>query len=398
MTLNFTFNSEQVELKRKAQDIFRALEAKRPELREKILRKKQFPQEIWDALAQHQFMGALIPRKWGGIEGGLLPLTFAMEAMGGFGYGNMLPILTQMAAICLVRHGTAALQDKLLPLLAQGKLKCGVAATEAHSGLNVFNIKTFAENEGDHYRIDGAKYYISGADIVDGLLLIARTQLAEDCEEEGLPKTVGFSLYWLDPKTKGVTLEKIPTRGQPSLGQFALKLEKVRIPMENLIGPEDGGAFVLFDAMNVERILMGALSCGVTEHCLRQAVPYANGRKVFGDTPIGQYQAVQHPLAEIKIRQEALRLMIYKATWLFDQQKDLTDTGYYANCTKFLASELAMKAVDAAIEVMGGKGFHEDFDIIHLWEEVRLLKNAPLSNHMILNFIAERELKMPRSY
>jgi alkylation response protein AidB-like acyl-CoA dehydrogenase len=398
MSLNFTLSPEQVETRKMMHDLFHRLESKRAQFREQSVRKKEFPQEIWDAMAHAKVMGALIPKKWGGTDAGLLTLTFAIEAMGMFGFGSFLPILTQMATICVARHATHELQAQILPPIAQGKIKCCIGATEAHSGMNMFGLKTFAEAQGEHYLINGSKNYISGADIADAMLLIARTQHVEDCEEEGLPKTIGFSLFWMNPREKGVTQELLHTRGEISLKQYALRLENVRVPALNMVGPEDGGVFVLFDAMNVERILMAALALGLSEYCLARSIHHALHRKVFGDVPIGQYQSVQHPLAEVKIRQEALRLMVYKAAWLFDQHKDPTDTGFYANCAKYLATEVGLKSVDAAIETFGGKGFDEDADIIHLWESVRLLKAVPLSNNMILNFVAEHELRLPRSY
>ena len=190
----------------------------------------------------------------------------------------------------------------------------------------------------------------------------------------------------------------MPVRGDAGLHPHRITFNNVEVPIENLIGPEHSGAIILFDAANLERIMMGAAISGITRYCLHKASSYAQERQVFSDVPIGQYQAIQHPLADIQIRHESLKLLIEQAATLFDQRENSNEVGYWANCTKYLAARLGIDAVDTAIETLGGKGFNEEEELIHLWDLVRLFKTAPTSNALILNYVAEQKLNLPRSY
>jgi alkylation response protein AidB-like acyl-CoA dehydrogenase len=172
----------------------------------------------------------------------------------------------------------------------------------------------------------------------------------------------------------------------------------VEVPIENLVGQEDNGTFAMFNSLNPERILAAAICLGMTEFALKKAVEYSRERRVFKDTPIGAYQSIAHPLAEVKIGQEAARLMTYKAAWAFDAGQNPAEVGTCANMAKFLAADLAIKAVDHAIETHGGLGFAEETGLIYLWNGARLLKTAPVSREMILNYVSEWTLGLPRSY
>jgi len=180
--------------------------------------------------------------------------------------------------------------------------------------------------------------------------------------------------------------------------QFRLAFDDVAVPAAHRIGEEHEGARVLFHALNTERILFAATAVGMAEFALRRAAEYARQRKVFGDTPIGAYQGVQHPLARVRIMQEGARLLTYRAARAFDRQLPSARIGAWANMAKYQASEVAVAAVDRAIQTLGGQGFVRENHLIHLWTAARLLKTAPINNEMILNFIAERELELPRSY
>jgi alkylation response protein AidB-like acyl-CoA dehydrogenase len=199
-------------------------------------------------------------------------------------------------------------------------------------------------------------------------------------------------------KSKGIKLYKLNTRGIEGMNQFTVVFEDVEVPEENLVGEENQGVFVMFNGLNPERILAGAGALGLTEFCLQRAVEYAKQRCVFGERPIGSYQAIQHPLADVKIRQEAVRLVVYKAAWAYDKNLPPQEVMFLANSSKYLAAELLLMAVDRAIQTYGGAGFVEDNFLILLWDSARLLKTAPLSNEMILNLTAEHILGLPRSY
>ena len=285
-----------------------------------------------------------------------------------------------------------------IPNIATGKHKFCFAITEADSGSNTFRIKTLAKKDGNKYIVNGSKTFITGVDVADYMLLVVRTKSYEQVVKEGMPKAFGLSLLIVDTKSKGITLHTLPTRGIEGMNQFTIFFDNVEVPKENLVGEEDAGSMALFKALNPERILAAATVVGVSQFCLNKAVAFANVRHVFKDVPIGQYQAIQHPLAEVKIYQEAVRLLYSKAAWAFDKEQNPGEVGMYANMAKYLGAELGIMAVDRTIETLGGNGFSEEYEIVYLWEAMRLLKTAPISKEMILNYISEHMLGLPRSY
>ncbi len=398
MALDFELSEEQKLLKKTARDVIKQFEPKRDELREKVMKRKEFPQEVWDALAQAGFFGSFLPPEYGGTGMGLLAMAFAVEEMSALGFGNALIILTTMDALCILKNGTEELKKRFLPKIADGTYKFCFAVTEADAGTNTCRIKTRAEKKNGYYVINGSKTFITGADVADYMLLVTRTISYKEVVEKGLPKAYGLSLFIVDTKSKGITLHALPTRGIEGMNQFTVFFDNVEVPAENLVGDENAGSMALFKALNPERILAAASAVGLSEYCLNIAVNYAQERKVFRDTPIGQYQAIQHPLAEVKIHQEAVRLLTYKAAWAYDKELPPVEVGAYTNMAKYLGAELAIMAVDKAIETLGGNGFSEDYGLAHLWEVVRLLRTAPISKEMILNYISEHVLGLPRSY
>lgn len=398
MGLDFSLGDEQRMLKDSVRSIFRRFEGRRAELREMIIKRREFPREMWEAIAEGGFLGCVIPPEYGGTGMGLLASTFVVEEMGKMGFGNAVLILTTMDAVCIERNGTEELKRRFLPKMASGELKFCFALTEANAGSNTFRLETTAERQGDSYVINGSKTFITGVDVTDYMLLVTRTKSLKQCQEEGLPKAYGLSLFIVDTRSAGLSKTVIPTRGIEGMNQWSVYFDNVRVPANNLIGEEHAGAMALFKALNPERILAAASAVGVSEHCLQVACNYARERKVFRGTPIGQYQAVQHPLADVKIRQEAVRLMTYKAAWAFDAGLPPAEAAFYANCAKYLGAELGVMAADASIETLGGNGFSDDYGIAHLWEAMRLLKTAPISKEMILNYVAEHTLDLPRSY
>ncbi len=321
-----------------------------------------------------------------------------IEELAALGLSNFLPILTTIDTICIAGHGSQELKQECLPAIAAGERKLCLAATEKESGFNAFAIRTFAEKQSDHYVVNGSKIYISGADVSDAILLVCRTLTAEQCAHGNLPKTAGVSLLLVDADSEGLEMTRVPSRGEGVMSQFALEFSNVRVPATRLIGEEHAGGKVMFQSFNPERILVAASTLGISRYCLGLACEHARNRKVFGETPIGAYQSVQHPLADVVAREEAVRWLTYRAACLFDSGAHPAEVAEAANTAKYLGAELAAKAVDAAIDTFGGKGFDESYGLIHLWESVRLLKTSPISGALILNQIAEHRLRLPRSY
>jgi acyl-CoA dehydrogenase len=385
------------ELQNRAREAFAPLVARRAELFRESLR-KELSEPLWEALAAGGFLGAVIPKEHGGTGEGLYALSIALEELAALGLGNMLPILTTMNAIGIARCGTDALKRELLPKIALGAGKFAYAATEEKAGHNVFRIETTAKPAGDHFVLNGQKSYTSGADVADYLLVLARTMSLEELKEKNLPKTFGLSMFIVDARAPGVGRKEVAVRGELGLKVFTTTYEDVKVPASRLLGERDQAMSVLFQTVNPERTLVAAMMVGLSRYCLDVACADARERSVFRGTPTGQYQAIQHPLADVRMRQEAVRLMVHEAARAFDANADIQQTAFYANAAKYLGAELGMKAVDTAIQTLGGRGFDESYGLIPLLEAMRLAKSAPVSSEMILNFVAEHTLGLPRSY
>ncbi len=400
MPLQFELGDEEKQVQAAAKKMLAKFGPRREELKRLILKERKFPPELWEAFADAGFLGAMVPEEYGGNGAGLLTLALAVEQFGGEGYGSALLILTAMDTACIVRNGSEAMKKAVLPEVAAGRLKLAFALTEPDAGSNTFRVRTHAKlsADGSHYLLNGEKTFITGADVADRILLVVRTTTAEECKAMGMPKAFGLSLMLIDPKSKGVSLTPLPTRGIEGFTQFTVRFDDVEVPAEALVGEKDGGAIALFTSLNPERILAAALACGLTGYLLARSVEYAQDRKVFGDKPIATHQAISHPLAELQIELEASRLLTYRAASAFDRQEEPGVVGFYANCAKYKAAELAIGAVDRAIQTHGGSGFSEDVGLIYYWEAVRLLRTAPITKEMILNYVAEHWMGLPRSY
>lgn len=398
MALDFELSEEQTMIQQAVKDLFKRFAGRRDELRNMLLKEKKFPQELWQAIADAGLIGSLIPTEYGGSGLGLLALSIASDTMASFGFGNAMIVLTAMDSLCILRNGTEEMKQRFLPQVAQGKMKFCFALTEPDAGSNTFRIKTIAKKNGQGYSMSGSKTFITGADVADYMLVVARTTTVDEAAKQGLPKAYGLSLFMVDAKAKGIELQPIPTRGIEGMTQFTIFFDDVHVPAENMIGPENMGSMSLFNSLNPERILAAATAVGMSDYVIRKAVEYAADRKVFKDQPIGVYQGLQHPLAECKIEVEASRLLMYRAAWAFDKGMDPAIVGSYANMAKYLAAETAIKSVDRSIQTFGGYGFSEEYGVIWYWDAARLLRTAPISKEMILNYISEHVLGMPRSY
>ncbi len=361
------------------------------------VREKTFPRELSDALAENGFYGAVIEEEYDGAGMGVLEMAVIMEELsrGGTPAGQLLVLTSIFGALSIQQHGTDEQKAEYLPKIARGDLQFCMALTEPNAGVNTLRIDTVAERDGDEYVINGQKHFISGVDNADGMLLIART-----------------SPYDEDNPTRGITLFLVPEpnrRGGINLTpmevgvswfeeQFEVNLDGLRVHEENILGGpknRDVALRQLFDTLNTERITIGVDVLGMGLRAIDLAVDYAGERKVFGGRPIGSHQAVQHPLAQAYAELMAAREMIYKASWKFDRGEAC---GLEANVAKLLASQAAKKAADRALQTHGGSGFSRDYPVLDLLINVRLAETAPVPNEMILNYIGEHALGMPKSY
>ncbi|MEW5946413.1 MAG: acyl-CoA dehydrogenase family protein [bacterium] len=398
MAFEFEMTDEQKMIRDTVKGMVKKIEPRREEFRRMVMDEKKFPQELWDMFADAGFLGALVPEEYGGTDMGLMAMAMALEEMGCHGFGNAFFILTTMATMCTLKNGTEEQKRRFLPRIVRGDMKIAFALTEPDAGSNTFRISTLAKKDGGAYRVTGQKVFITGADVADAMLLVTRTTSVDECIKQGMPKAYGFSLFIAPTKAKGLEMKPIPTRGIEGMRQFTLYMEDMEVSADDLIGQENMGSMALFNSLNPERILAAANTVGLSEHVIQKACEYARERRVFGGKPIGSHQAIQHPLAECKIEQEAVRLLVYKAATMFDADAHPGQVGIYANMAKYLAAELGIKAVDRAMETLGGYGFSEEYGIIYYHDVVRLLKTAPISKEMILNFVGEHVLNLPRSY
>jgi acyl-CoA dehydrogenase len=353
--------------------------------------RRESPEEMWRALGDAGYLGLLIPEEYGGAGLGMLDMQLLIEALCEHGTPLLFLVVSSvMGTLAIAKHGSEEQKRRFLPRLANGEIKVCFALTEPDAGSNAFRIATRAVRDGGGYRIDGRKTFISGADVADVILLVARTTAFDDVED----KRKGLSLFAVPADAPGLEKRRIDVAIDGPESQFLLFFDGVRVSEADRIGPEGGAAAQMFEILNAERISGAAVAVGLGRYALGKAVAYAKERSVWG-VPIGAHQGLQHPLAETKSRLEAAALLAQKAAWLFDRGEP---SGAESNMAKYEAAEAAIRAVDLAVEVHGGNGFAREFDVITLWPWVRLLRTAPVSREMVLSYIGEHVLGLPRSY
>ena len=355
--------------------------------------RQAYPQEFVDALTQAGFLAALIPQEFGGSGLGIREAGVILEEVNRSG-GNSAVCHAQMYVMgTLLRHGSEEQKRRYLPEIAAGRLSLqAFGITEPNSGSDTTRIQTAAVRDGDAYRINGEKVFISRAEHSDLLLLLARTAPPAMLED----KTRGLSIF-IVPLQEAVAAGTIEVRPLPVMFNHhttQLFIRDLVVPAENLIGEENNGFRYLLDGLNAERILIAAESIGDGRWFIERAVDYARTRVVF-ERPIGANQGVQFPIALAHAHVEAADLMRWKAAELFDQAEPC---GAEANMAKLLAADAAWEAANACIDTFGGYGFARAYDVERKFRETRLYKVAPINNNLVLAYVAHHVLHLPRSY
>lgn len=346
-------------------------------------------EELWRDLGRHGFIGVNLPEEYGGGGGGIAELAVVCEEVAA--HGTPLLLLLVSSAISgevLSTFGSDAQRSRWLPAMATGEAKVVFAITEPDAGSNSHRISLRATADGEGWRLDGAKYYISGVDEAQAILVVARTGTEEDSGRARL------SLFLVPTDAPGLTRSRIPVSVALPERQFTLSFDGVRVRRDDLVGTEGDGLRQVFQGLNPERITSAALCVGIGRYALEKAAAYASTRDVWG-TPIGAHQGVSHPLAKAKIEVELAALMTSKAAWLHDRDEP---AGEAANMAKYAAAEAAVAAIDAAIQTHGGNGVATEYGLIPLWGLARLLRIAPVNREMVLNFVAQHSLGLPKSY
>ena len=388
MTINFTEPEERVALR----EAVKKLASKYGrEFVEKQAREGGKMTEMWLEMGQNGFLGVNIPEEYGGGGGGMADLAAVLEEASAAGAPLLMMVVSP--AICgsiIARCGTEEQQARWLPGIADGTLLMAFGITEADAGSNAHNITTTATRDGDEWVLNGQKIFISGVDEAQSVLIVARTQDAKT----GKLKP---ALFVVPTDAEGFTKQPIPMSWSAPEKQFTLFLDDVRLPVDALVGDEDGGLWQLFAGLNPERIMGAALSCGMARFAIEKTVEYAKTRTVWKDQPIGAHQGIQHPIAKVKIELEQARLLWQKAAALYDAGDDF-GAGEYANMAKYAGGEVSCNAADVAVHTHGGNGLTVEYGLGNLLIASRLGRIAPVSREMILNFVAMHTLGLPKSY
>ena len=352
-----------------------------------------FPEEFYRALADDGWLGVCIPQAYGGSGLGVSEAAVMMQTVAASGAGLSGASAVHMNIFGLnpvALYGTEEQKQRMLPPIAAGKEKACFAVTEPDAGLETAKIKTRAERRGDVYTITGAKIWISTAQVADKMLLLARTALPG----AGRKPTDGLSLFYTAIDRRHVEVREIAKMGRKAVDSNQLFIDALPVPAADRIGEEGRGFEYLLHGFNPERILVAAEAVGLGRAALVRAISYAKGRVVFG-RPIGQNQAIQHPLAACWMELEAADLMMLKAAWQYDQGMAC---GPAANAAKYLAAEAGFSACQTAIATHGGYGYAREYHVERYLREVMIAKLAPVSPHLVLCFIAEKVLGLPKSY
>ena len=345
--------------------------------------------ELWRALGRLGYLGINLPEAYGGGGAGLVELAIVCEETAAQGCPLLLTLVS--SAICgevLTNYGTDAQRERWLPGVANGEGILVFAITEPDAGSNTHRLATTATRDGDEWVLRGQKYYISGVDQADAVLVVTRTATQEDTGRADL------SLFLVDTDAAGFEARPLPVSVPLPERQFTLFFDDVRVGRDRLVGTEHHGFAEVFRGLNPERVTGAALGVGIGRYTLDKAARYAAQRTVW-DRSIGSFQGISHPLAQAKIEVELAALMTHKAAWLHDRG---LPAGEAANMAKYAAAEAALAATDSAIQSHGGNGLAVEYGLMPLWGLARLLRIAPVSREMVLNYVAQHSLGLPRSY
>jgi len=357
--------------------------------------KKEFPSVIWREICAAGLCGVALPEEHGGAGLGMLEMAVIIETLAASGAGSTVAQLFMVnpifGGVSISRFGTPAMKAKLLPRIISGDMNFCMALTEPDAGSNSLEIKTVARPDGNGWRLSGRKIWITAVPQAEKMLVVARTKPLDQVKK----RTEGISMFIIDVDRDGVQHSAIDKLGTNTLPSSSVFFDDVRVYPEEQIGTLHGGWYELLDVLNTERIVTTAGLVGTSDLAIRLAVRYAKDRKVFGGTPIAAYQGLQFPLAQAYAETQCAQLMNYKAASLFDAGKPF---GSEANIAKLIAAQAAASATERAMQTMGGMGYAKEYHAERLWRDARLFRFAPISEEMILNFIAIHDLTMPRSY
>jgi alkylation response protein AidB-like acyl-CoA dehydrogenase len=346
--------------------------------------------ELWAEAGKSGFLGLNLPEQYGGGGAGMYELALVCEELNVAGCGLLMMVVSPaINGTIIARYGTEEQKQRWLPGIADGTITMAFAITEPDAGSNSHRITTTARRDGSDWLLTGRKYYVSGVDHAQAILIVART---EDAKTGRLKP----ALFVFPTDTPGFEYTAIDMDVVMPDKQFMLYMDDVRVPADSLVGEEDAALAQLFAGLNPERIMASAGSVGMGRYALDKAVAYANQREVWGK-PIGTHQGLSHPLAKCKVELELSKLMMQKAASLYDSGDDM-GAGEAANMAKYAAAEASIACVDQAVQTHGGNGLAHEYGLGNLLIGARVARIAPVSREMILNFVAQFSLGLPKSY
>ncbi|MGW4339326.1 acyl-CoA dehydrogenase family protein [Rhodococcus koreensis] len=345
--------------------------------------------ELWKALADNGFIGINLPEEYGGGGAGMTELALVCEETAAHGCPLLLLLVSSaISGELLAKYGSDDQRRTWLPRMAAGETKVVFAITEPDAGSNTHKVSTTAVRDGNDYVLNGTKYYISGVDEAEAIVVVTRTGVDENTGRAKL------SLFLVPTDTPGLVAHPLPVAASVPEKQFTLHFDNVRVPATSLIGTEHEGFTQVFDGLNPERITGAAVCVGIGRFAVEKGADYARTRSVWGQA-IGAHQGVAHPLAKAKIEVDLAAMATARAAWLYETGQP---AGEASNVAKYAAAEAAINAVDTAIQTHGGNGLSVEYGLLPQWGLARLLRIAPVSREMILNYVAQHSLGLPKSY
>jgi acyl-CoA dehydrogenase len=356
--------------------------------------KAEYPWDWVKAFAAGGWLGMIIPEEYGGSGLGVTEASILLHEVcaAGAGTTGASPLHFYMfPPMPIVKHGRPELKARYLPKVATGEILMSFGVTEPNAGTDTSRIQTRAEKHGSKWIVHGRKVWNSHAQEATHILLLARTTPREETAARPFK---GLTLFFADFDRSAITAREIEKLGRAAVDSNEIFIDGLEIPEENVVGEVGNGFYHLLDSLNPERILTAIEAVGIGRAALERAVQYAKDRVVF-DRPIGKNQAIAHPLAGAWAKLETAELMCWKAAWLFDHGQPC---GAEANTAKLMAAEAGFEACDVALQTHGGYGYAKEFYVERLWREIRLYKIAPVSQQMVLNYLCEHVLGLPRSY
>jgi acyl-CoA dehydrogenase len=353
----------------------------------------EFPWDFYRAMAEGGWIGIAIPEEYGGGGRGIAEAAVVLEEVAASGAamnGASSVHMSIFGVNPVVKHGSDDLRSRMLPRVATGELHVAFGVTEPDAGTDTTAIKTRAVRDGDHYVVRGQKVWTSKALESEKVLLLVRTTPIEEC----MRRTDGMTLLLADLQRPEVDIRAIPKAGRNAVASCEVRYDGLTVPVADRVGEEGEGFRYLLDGLNPERILVAAEALGIGRVALARAVAYAKERVIFG-RPIGQNQGIAFPLAEAHARLHAASLAVREAAWRYDNG---LPCGEHANLAKWLAADAGWQAADQAVQTHGGFGYASEYDVERYWREMRIMRIAPVSQEMVMNYVAEHVLGLPRSY